>query len=206
MSEAAYYADAGRMPKKGEYEDALAALALAHPGGDRLRVEVRHDNSPESPLEHMDCEAVSFSDRHANFKHRDDYFEDGMPIGDLQRQLDTQEAFVLQYYKHGLCEWSLLGEGSPGVEFQWDGVKIAGILFIGTDTPAEHRDVFARTLVKQYTDWCNGHVFGYQIFDGDEELDSCWGFYNAPYFKEEIIAAAGTKDFDITGDAAWVLE
>lgn len=172
-------------------------------------VELLQDDSPENPLESVDCRLISFSARHSNFEHPDNYFDVGAPNEDTKQQLDAQEAFVLRYYEHGQCEWALAGEGSPGSDCRFDGVRVAGILFIGTDTPPEHRERFARELVKQYTAWCNGEVYGYVAKDNrGNEIDSCWGYYAAPDLKETVLWQLGMEEADVTfvGDLAWIVE
>lgn len=42
------------------------------------------------------------------------------------------------------------------------------------------------TEVKIYSQYLNGEVYGYRIFDdNDEEIDSCWGFYGLEAAKQE---------------------
>jgi len=90
-----------------------------------------------------------------------------------------KDAVALSYFEHGNSLWMVAELPSPaGVEFQWDGTRMAGVW--------EPDNVIKKTaddeglkpgtperrawMVKQaedacviYTYWCNGQIFGYQI-------------------------------------------
>jgi hypothetical protein len=156
-----------------------------------MRYEIIQDEGPhENPLDWDEWELHSFNTRHCNFKHPDDFGISVNSYGEvetsqigLRRKLDVGTAFVLGYYEHGLCSWLIRGYGGPGTDCRWDGNQCAGILIwkgkstdIGKTEP--ERLARARQVCETYTCWCNGEVFGYRIFDDqDEEIESCWGFY-----------------------------
>lgn len=131
-------------------------------------VEIETDLDPENPCENWDGFGMirSLSNRHINSI---DY--------DEAKQIleDDPDAVALSYFEHGLSSWMVAGLPAPaGVEFQWDGVRFAGI-WIPDDCVRESyqgQDGLSRRdwMVKQaesacetYTQWCNGDVYGYNV-------------------------------------------
>jgi hypothetical protein len=142
-------------------------------------------------------------------------------------------AFVLSYYEHGLCQWSLQGYGP---QCRFDTAQIAGILIwnteeLGRNVPYhsykewdklsaeeryEKRADSASSFCEAYTNWANGSIYGYALTDDEngENDDSCWGFLGYEYFKErvqeehpELFDGDSLKEtVKLTGDAAWTLE
>lgn len=156
-----------------------------------MKLEVSYDPSPEWDVEGF--EFFSFSSRHYNFKHPDE-------IANLEEALENQTAFFLSYFEHGDCIWSLMGEG-PSCPF--DSVVKAGLIFVPEDIPENKREEAARSILKDYTNWCNGHVLMFTIEDEDGSIvDSCAGFFE----KEELIESIhsshpGVTFSELTGNA-----
>jgi hypothetical protein len=173
----------------------------------KYRVTIWHDPDTENPGEYSLLRPVSFSNRHANFMHPDD--------------IDPADfLFGLSYFEHGLCSWSLSGEGPSD---PWDSVRNAGALVWNTDaghdrewwdnrTPDEQLAA-ARAMAEEYTAWCNGDTYGYTV----ETLttcdkchvrtcgvvDSCGGFIGSDYMIEEVVGAlayVNATDIEIVGD------
>lgn len=163
-----------------------------------MRYEIIPDVGPhENPLDWSDWEMHSFSRRHSNFRSPDKFglipvsaSKAGTSRIGLRRKLDTGTAFVLSYYEHGLCSWFLQGHGEPGTECRWDGALVAGIMIWNGKAKDcgknfEERQKHAISVTQTYTDWCNGDVYGFKIFDDeDNEVDSCWGFYGYDFAEE----------------------
>jgi len=195
----------------GEWESTIHDNKIAF-------VKMDYDTSPEDPTKSESANGTiySFSRRHSNFIGND---KEAM-IEDL---LKNKEAVRLSYFEHGQSLWMVAEAPTPpGVEFQWDGVRFAGlwvpdkevfanIEFDGPVTGEERRTkllAYAAGVVEQFSDWCNGNVYGYKIEvyplkkdeDGiviDEiehyqenvqaiECDSCCGFYGFADFEEEV--------------------
>lgn len=134
---------------------------------------------PSANGKFYDCtwKMVSFSRKHASFEHPDNFDNIG-----IRRKLAVGTAFMLDYFEHGACQWSLSG-GGP--QCQWDTARNAGIMLfenpkdMGAKT-YEDRAKDARNFLEIYTDWCNGYGHGYSIETEDGEiLDSCRGFYDS---------------------------
>lgn len=161
-------------------------------------VQVSHDSCAEDPLEHDGWAAYSFSTRHSNYRHPDDFTEDE----EFQAKREAGLAFFLSYYEHGLCRWDLAGEGP---QCRWDSVSIAGVIVweqpeenIGAKT-YEDRQEDARNAIESFTNWCNGEVYGYEIVNGDY---GCWGFYDLEDMFREIANDTGSRPVKFIGDAA----
>lgn len=193
-----------------------------------LFVRIDNDDSPENPLEEGRSNGYIYSlgRRHCNFNP--DAVEDAVK--------NNPDHVKLSYFEHGQCRWSVQGDSRPGEEFQWDGVRFAGVWvpdkdalanidFKGTDPAPEARRKriieYAKGVCEEYTQWCNGEVYGYTVAlyqlqrdeDGDpiEERehyqrhikkgkigeDSCWGFFGWDYAEGETRDAAESLIADI---------
>ncbi|WP_169979811.1 hypothetical protein [Tautonia rosea] len=165
-------------------------------GGRTYRISVFPDSDAECPSEWEGWRLVSFSHRHRSYEAPERYCkgldEAGYPLPahiGLSRMLDTGTAFWLSYYEHGLCRWSLMGEGPY---CRWDSTRVAGILLWERPPPElpsgyQPREADARRFLDIYTDWANGQVYGYDIeiltscaSCGSEQaglVESCFGIY-----------------------------
>jgi len=196
------------------------------------RLLVAYDSDPINPVEDAgEWELFSFSRRHRNHCDPEIYIKrvdrdsgDAVPanIG-LARRLKCGTAFWLSYYEHGMCDWSLLGEGR---QCQWDSARLAGILLWKgkiKDLPKtyEEREKWARGIVEEYTKYCNGQAYGYslvrllpsfsaegkQVGTYEEDIDaSCWGFTESDHMFNEIREhmrhnGIDPDELEITGDA-----
>jgi hypothetical protein len=125
------------------------------------RLLVTLDDDVESPI--PDGQIFAFSRKFKNFKHPENFGlyqdEDGLTtsrnIG-IRRRLDCETAFILSYHEHGDGIWSL---GGSGPQCRFDTAGVAGILFVDSRIPKDRRRAYAVDALKDYTDWCNGHVY-----------------------------------------------
>jgi len=171
-----------------------------------VTVNILPDYDAESPCDGDGWTAYSFSRKHGNFKHPDELgFDEGRPTEELQTKLKAGLAFILDYFEHGNCVWSL---GGTGPQCRWDSVSGAGLLIwegdpddMGAKT-FEDREKDAKGFIERFTEWCNGSVFGYSIDDPDEKIDdSCFGFYDSDldYMFSEIREAVGERKVVFAG-------
>jgi len=125
---------------------------------------------------------VSFGRRHFNYQNPADWIivdPDSLEVSivpekpELQAAYDRGEVFVLSYYEHGGCVWSLRGEGP---QCRWDTAQIAGLAILDTGQTAgltipescselstEDRTAACRYALASYTAWCNGEAYEYDI-------------------------------------------
>lgn len=164
-----------------------------------MRYEITNDDhGNESPLEWSEWELHSFNTRHISFKHPDDFGISVNSYGEvetdqvgLRRKLECDTAFILGYYEHGSCSWFLKGCGGPGTECRWDGTQVAGILIWtgkakDVGNTEDERRKHASSICESYTQWCNGEIYQYDIYDDDDEIvDSCCGLYGYEYAEQE---------------------
>lgn len=126
----------------------------------------------------------------------------------LRRKLDVGLAFLVSYYEHGQCVWSIKGTGP---QCRFDSVGLAGIL-VWENKPGdmgaksyEDRQKDAAAFLQTYTDWCNGNVYGYSIDDPEGEVnDGCGGYFghDTEYMLKCIQDAAGERPVKFDGDAS----
>jgi len=163
-------------------------------------VEIWHDQDAPNPMDNDGSwKLYSFSTRHVNFKHPDEF----RGIG-FTRKLQVGTAFLLSYYEHGNCVWSLRNEGP---QCQWDSVRTAGIL-VWEESPSnmgaktlEERAKDARAFLKDYTAYCNGECYGYTITDEQGEIiNSCGGYFDLDWIKEEIALYTAGQETKQVGD------
>jgi hypothetical protein len=176
-----------------------------------IKLELSYDPDPQDPLEFGYWKHISFSTRHNNYedpyKHLREDVPEAKEIG-LRRKLDVGTAFLLSYYEHGLCKWSLKGEGP---QCRFDTAQTAGLLmYLGNpkDMPKtyEARAKIARIVLEAYTNWCNGQVYGFTLYDGEEEIDSCYGYYDTAEIMDAVMPHTKDKEVEITGEASCIID
>lgn len=165
-----------------------------------LFLALYNDDSPEDPCAMGEWTVHSFSPRHNAYKDPQSFDFDAM-----RPQFEEGSAFMLSYFEHGQCQWSLQDEGA---DCPWDSVSKAGILVWQgkpEDMPGtlEERREWARGFLKTYTDWCNGEVYGYALTDeAGEHVDGCSGYYghDLDYMFQEIRRATNGATVKVLPD------
>jgi hypothetical protein len=205
------------------FKGASVHVAKRHIAPAKLAVRIEYDSSCDDPSPTKDgCSGwrlISFGRRHLNYQDPCKVglrYATGGPSSyevedeGLRADLEAGRAFLLSYYEHGNCLWSLREEGP---DCRWDSVRTAGLLVWEGDAPCpytshEKASESARAFLESYTAWANGECYGYSIEDDGEHVDSCWGYYgnDADLMVEEIKSAIDGRPFEVTGDAAHLLE
>jgi hypothetical protein len=162
-----------------------------------LAVEIFHDEA-DCPNDNYGWKLYSFSPRHASFKGLDSFSYR------VQDKIDKGEAHWLSFYQHGDCWWGLAGGKAPaGVEFTWDGVRIAGVLVWEEDeaAPGPHS---AEAFLNEYTNWVNGESYGFVILDEDgETVDSCGGLIGGEWTAQCVADNLPPgQAFQVTGNGS----
>ncbi len=187
-----------------------------------LTLNLHYDHDLENPSEFDGWKLYSFGRRHTNFKHPGE-----LGLGDLdpstglpkirnpglRSKLKKGLAFFLSYYEHGCCSWFLHGVQPPGVEFMWDGVKVAGLLVwedkanhLGPKT-LEGRRQDAAGFLQTYTAWANGQGYGYSIEDDHgNHVDACYGFFDAEAMFDQIRPHLDGQQYEVDGEAGWLAD
>jgi hypothetical protein len=172
-----------------------------------LTLTLGHDNDVECPGNFgEEWKPVSFCRRHRNFEHPDNYRLDRRENAWLRRKLQVGLAFWLSYYEHGLCRWSLQGEGP---RCPWDSVEVAGIL-MWTGKPSglgaktyEDRGKDARAYLEEFTDWCNGDCYWFSLEADGMPPVTCGGLIGTEHLTEAINEALADGDqVSVAGEAA----
>jgi hypothetical protein len=181
----------------------------------KLTVHLEHDDKcPGDPW----WKLYSFNRRHTNFKHPaelglgplDAFGDPKVEKRGLARKLKNGTAFILSYFEHGSSLWFLRGDYVPGVEFQWDGRRVAGLLVwdaklkLGPKKDMKHE---ARSFLKGYTAWANGEVYRWEITDEQGNYVSSCSGYTAPDFMLKVIAdKTRGHEVEFVGDAKWLAQ
>lgn len=190
-----------------------------------VSVEIDQYGDADSPSEYGLFELVSFSNRHNSYRDPDtllacsfeveetdeDGYEDSYPCEEMEPahetlphdyQTDETIAFKLSYFEHGLCRWSLTGEGSSD---PWDSVPFAGVLLVREEflsdwetMSPEDRVEAARSFCDEYTAWANGWIYNISVTRPEGDCPCCNRAYDP-----EILASCGGFIFSMSeeGDA-----
>ena len=178
--------------------------ACAQCGHVEPTIRVDYEEGAECPTEWSEWEVYSFSTRHTNFRHPDDFFP---PDVGLRRKLTCGTAFQLGVHQHGTTHWALSGEEHP---CRWDSVRQAGML-IWTGRPGDlgpdfaTRQQQAREFLERYNAWVNGYVYWVAIDTSPHNQESWGEVYDLADVVDEVIAALrceGLQPSDLkrTGD------
>jgi hypothetical protein len=131
--------------------------------------------------------------------------------GRLNGTIGNKYAVSLDVYEHGGISYSLSGQGT---QCQFDTAR-GGAIWVPDESCVENFEdknltyeenmkkarEYAKTIVEEYTRWCNGECYGAVVerhtLEGEfvEELDSCWGYIGADYAKEQC-----KEQFDNQGE------
>lgn len=99
--------------------------------------------------------------------------------------------FLVDVYEHGMSKYSLSGEGP---NCRWDTARGA-FIYVAPDD-ATDPEAYARSVMEEYTDWCNGNIYGTVVVtyerqeDGSWEQvegeDACWGYIGLDSAYEQL--------------------
>ena len=180
----------------------------------KLKVRIEFDQDTENPAEYAGWKPVSFGYRHHNYEDPRSYVGNG----EIEEKIEKGEAFWLSVYEHSGILWSLRSELPYHLRCPWDSVDVAGLLlWNGEEGEACPGEKSARAFIGEYTKWCNGECFGFNIDetkncnecdqDIDESFSSCWGYIGMDHMLEEIRQiVAGHEIVEVVGEAAGELE
>lgn len=117
------------------------------------------------------------------------YCDDADTFFDRYKGDEHYRVFPVGVYEHGAVEYTLAGESMMAHD-QWDHCIGAAIAIPDDFTDQEQA---ARDILKEYTSWCNGEVFGIitmkKTNDGwVEDASTCWGFIGYEYAVEQAKA------------------
>ena len=95
-----------------------------------LRLE--YDPDVECPNSDYAWKLISFHRKHINYQSPEKFIKALDANGEvipaevgLREKLENGTAYILSYYEHGGCVWSLKGSGP---QCRWDTAQIAGLL------------------------------------------------------------------------------
>lgn len=122
--------------------------------------------------------------------HDDDYCERGFTPTKWPALFASNHAHWVERYEHGQVRYALTGESSQ-VDRQWDVASACAVLLLDDEWVGDLTEI-ARSILDEYTSWCNGDVWGvcHIVVDADTdevELDeTCWGFIGSEYAQQTL--------------------
>ncbi len=160
-----------------------------------LTIEIHHDISPENPREEWD-NLSTFAFFHRNFKNESDIKKDEFTsFEDLEEHIEKTLKAVcvpVYVYQHGgtcirtspfSCPWdsgplgyAFITKERAREEFGWKRI---------TKEREEQLAKYIEGEVETFNQYVSGDVYGFITKKGDEEIDSCWGFYGEDYCIEQ---------------------
>jgi len=177
---------------------------------------IRHNESPENPLEDWDCIGSIHSLGHRLISYDPDTIEENR---------DNPDAIPLSYFEHGLCMWGVAGTMDGMPDFRWDGVDFAGIWLPDECILDEAKGMvgdFRRSFMKKradhacraYTHWCNGDIWCvelrvYQLdwYDDDTPIQSLQYYEDSPdevlLFEDVCCGFYGWEEAEINLKDSW---
>ena len=103
-----------------------------------------------------------------------------------------------------LYDHSGITMNTTGFSCPWDSGQVGWIYATGEDVVKEYGSITPETLektkdllqgeVKYYDHYIRGDCYGFQLFKGEEEIDSCWGFIGDPSDLKEAIESYLPED------------
>jgi len=140
--------------------------------------------------EFNDGEFINLGHRRVGPRIPDEIYKEYVTVRefvDRKRAEHPDRVFLIDYFEHGLCRYSLAHEGP---NCPWDTARGCFLYIVPEDAPDPER--YARHTMDTYTDWCNGNVFGSAVcvyrrlddgsFEEDEAgRDTCWGLIGDTY-------------------------
>ena len=175
--------------------------------GDKI-IRIERDQAPDSPREWENLGViVCFHRRYRltdeGHELRHDAFESW---NDLKEHLESEEhaTVILPLY---LYDHSGIALQTEPFTCTWDSSQVGCIWTtqerveaLGHSEPPTTEDIegFLKAEVDTYSKYLSGEIYGYRIFQacphcgkpGDDELASCWGFYDLDDCKAEAKAQA----------------
>jgi hypothetical protein len=128
---------------------------------------LEHDPDGEDPVHDSDAMGEIWT-----LKRHHHRFDEEKVLEALHHNPD---AVQLSYDEHGLCSWHVAtAHPVPGVEYVWDGRRVAGVWLPdkslleeaeGLDAEARRAKMveWAGQACEAYTQWCNGECFVYHV-------------------------------------------
>lgn len=156
-------------------------------------VEIFLDDSPNDPREDGNIGTMCLFHRRYILGDKHDF---NSPE-DLSLFINENEVVWLNVY--GYDHGGLTIKTSP-FSCPWDSGKL-GVIFITKEEVVKNFGDFSEESIAKaekclqaevslYDDYVQGNVYGFRVLDGDNEIDSCWGFYGCDHKESGLLEAA----------------
>lgn len=142
-------------------------------GGDLTVRYAVQDEDPSYVDDPMDRDGVTFV-RFDNGRERDEWLD--------EHELGPR-SFLVERYEHGLVRYSVAYTGYYP-DRRWDVAMGVAVLTLDDQWEGDDLEAIANSLLDEYSDWCNGNVYGvveerFTLDDAgewiDDDDDAMWG-------------------------------
>lgn len=175
----------------------LTAIETFDHAGCKVQIFPDDSGSQECPLEMMADNDVRF----VTFEKRStlsDYHDFGSPSDVIPWAKKNRYAvFELYKYEHGMVRYAVSVRGNPFYgklpqgHAEFDSGQVGYVLVKrGTYRGLSKQYDAAESWADSVSRWCNGEYYGYMVKHDDDDVDSCWGFDDFDYCKEQAKEAA----------------
>ena len=156
-------------------------------------VEIFLDDNPNDPRE--DCNSGTMCLFHKRYRLGDKH--DYNSPEDLKLFINENEVVWLNVY--GYDHGGLTIKTSP-FSCPWDSGQL-GVIFVTKEEVVKNFGDFSEESIAKaekclqaevslYDDYVQGNVYGFRVLDGDNEIDSCWGFYGYDHKESGLLEAS----------------
>ena len=158
---------------------------------DNYVANIQFDTSPFNPRDDDNLGTIIAFHSRYNYSDNNDWTKE-----ELLEHIQKEDILSLPiyHYEHGDVALS-----TTPFHCQWDSGQI-GYMFVSHaeiiewfgELNLEQAEKNLKAEIETYSQYCNGEVYGYQIYKkGDcqycsDDVDSCWGFIGYEWIQEEV--------------------
>ncbi len=157
-----------------------------------FRIEIWRDDSHDNPRREYDHEGKfwTWESRTISPDPVPSWASPGEDLEEEIRERLTDVRMILPVFKYEHS--GVIYRVSPFAD-PWDSGQAGVIIAAGPafkDITDEEVTAWLTSEVDEYSAWANGEVYGYKVFRGEEEVDSCWGFIGSDHEKSGLMDQA----------------
>lgn len=149
------------------------------------RLEIVQDEYPDNPRNWDNMSTMAFYHRHYDIGDKKT-----MTLDECKQFINQKNviSFPVYMYDHSGIGFSLSNDRYP-FNCPWDSGQVGWIYITKEKVKEEYsiKKITKHTIdkmykifqkeIETYDDYCQGNVWGYTLYQDDEMIDSCWGFY-----------------------------
>jgi len=159
---------------------------------EKPKLVIEHDQDSESPREYENLGVFVTSSSRYNSPDGEDNEEYRVMIDcadssnadehaeRIKAELEAKYVFPINKYEHSCVSYSI------GTSSGFDN-GVCGFYIVYEDISEKEAEEIINEELKTYTQWCNGEVYGFTLYDDNGEIeDSCWSFYDIEDIRDSL--------------------